>query len=372
MVLGCDRAMRVVLGAALVVLGGAVAGAAPAQVARARYLMGTRLSITIPAPAPEAPFEEAFAEVARLEEVMSNWTETSEMSRLNRAAAAAPFHCSPDLFDAVQVALHWAGETGGAFDPTVEPLVRALGLRGPDGWIPLAPGALPEDARRKRDGTGGRGSLLAEDVAPVGWRHVRLDPGSRSVAFDRTGVGIDLGGIGKGIALDAVARVLARHGVGAALLDFGGQVLALAAPPGERAWPVGIADPDRRDAAVAWVSVHDRSVSTSGDSERSVQGPSGSVGHILDPSLRGPAVYRGSVTLVASDATTADALSTGLFVMGPDRGCRWAEERDQAALFLWRGPDGHLERRATKEFERLAREGSDSRPEMERRAAGVP
>src|SRR5882672_3055634 len=96
----------------------------PGRMARARYLMGTRLSIELADPAGEEVFEAAFAEVARLERVMSNWTETSEVSRLNREAFARPFRCSGDLFAALSAALRFAEETDGAFEPTVEPLVR--------------------------------------------------------------------------------------------------------------------------------------------------------------------------------------------------------------------------------------------------------
>ncbi len=348
----CREGTSDVLGLALAALasaGGTATGApAPAIVARARYLMGTRLSITLPAPAPDTAFEAAFAEVARLEDALSNWREASEISRLNAAAAEGPVRCSPDLFGAVRAALHWAEETGGAFDPTVEPLVRAYGLRGAEGRLPDGAGSVPAAAS---DGAPGSG-------APIGWRHVRIAPDARTIAFDARGVGIDLGGIGKGFALDAAARVLRRRGIRVALLDFGGQVLAIGSPPGGGGWPVGIASPEDRERPIAWIAVRDRSVATSSNSERAVAGPSGQVGHILDPQRGVPAGYAGSVTIVARDATTADALSTGLFVMGPERGSRWAAARELAVLFLWRRADGVLEHRSTPPFETLRRNGS--------------
>ena len=103
---------------------------ASSRTARARFLMGTRLSIETDDPAPEDALDEAFGEVSRLETILSNWRATSEISRLNREAARGPVACSPDLFDAIAAALRWAEATGGTFDPTVEPLVVALGLRG--------------------------------------------------------------------------------------------------------------------------------------------------------------------------------------------------------------------------------------------------
>jgi FAD:protein FMN transferase len=316
--------------------------------ARARFLMGTRLSIETPGPAPEGAFEEAFAEVSRLELILSNWIATSEISRLNEQAGRAPVRCSRDLFGALSAALRWAEATGGAFDPTVEPLTRALGLRD-DGRAPRDPSArgVPEAPEAR-----------AESF-PVGWRHVHLAPSSRSVRFDVPGVGIDLGGIGKGIALDAAARTLRSHGVRSALLDFGGQVLAIGRPPKEGAWTIGIADPHERDHAVSVIEVADLSIATSGNSERSVASPEGPIGHILDPRTRRPATFGGSVTVAARDATSADALSTALFVMGPERGAAWADAREIAAIYLWRDEDGVLRRRATRTFASRFGEGDD-------------
>jgi FAD:protein FMN transferase len=369
-----QRLRRVLAVAALVLMGaGAPGGASRARpgeapggpaspgdqartMARARYLMGCVLSIEVPASAGEAPIEAAFKEVRRLEVVMSNWKEDSEIARLNRAAWSRPFVCSADLFGAVASALHWAGATGGAFDPTVEPLVRRLGLRGVEGRLPgdeepcPNPGAAP-------------GTMAGAGVGqtPIGWRHVLLDERTHSVRFEWQGMGLDLGGIGKGIALDAAARVLKDGGVQNALLDFGGQVLALGSSPDAPGWPVGVADPEDRARAAVGVMVHDASLATSGNGERSVPGPAGPVGHILDPARGTPAEFRGTVTVLAQDATAADALSTALFVMGPERGARWAAERGLAVLYLWRHPDGTLAENATAAFGILRQGGADRR-----------
>lgn len=309
-------------------------------VARARFLMGTRLSIETDGPAPAGALDAAFDEVARLERILSNWKPESEISRLNRQASLAPFRCSSDLYRAIRAALKWAKRTGGAFDPTVEPLVRALRLR-------------PAEENLSQPGAGIReiGPGTADEVRlPIGWRQVRLREFRRSVRFDAPGVGLDLGGIGKGIALDAAARVLARHGVHNALLDFGGQVLAIGRPQGAAGWPIGIADPADRDTPVSVIQGADVSISTSGNGERAVDGPGGRIGHILDPRAQRPARFDGTVTAAAADATSADALSTALFVMGSERGTRWAEGRGIAALYLWREPDGTMHLRVTRTF----------------------
>ncbi len=323
-----------------------------------RYLMGTFLTIEVARPIPTRVFDEAFAEVERLERILSNWKEESEISRLNRRGDRESFRCSPELFGAIQTALRWAERTGGAFDPTVEPVVRRLGLRGPEGQLP----AIPDTVEPRLEGFRGEGTK--DDRAPasvVGWRHVMTRRVPRRVCFDHPGMGIDLGGIGKGIALDAAAAILARHGVRSALLDFGGQVLAIGSPAGSHGWSVGIADPGERQAAVATVLARDVSLSTSGNGERALQSSSGPLGHIIDPWTGEPARFGGTVTVLAFRATSADALSTALFVMGPERGAAWAEQRSIAALFLWREPGGSLGRKATPAFERLLHESRVTR-----------
>jgi thiamine biosynthesis lipoprotein len=295
---------------------------------RARYLMGTRLSISLPAGSESARFEAAFDEVDRLESILSNWRDTSEVSRLNAGAAGAPFHASRDLLAAVRAALRWARQTGGAFDPTVEPLVRNLGLR--KGAVAPPGGGVPVDVSRL-----------------IGWQQVTIDEGSGEIRFSRPGIGVDFGGIGKGIALDAAVALLIDAGITEGLLDFGGQVAALGDGPGGEGWAVGIADPERRDRPVATVLLRDASLATSGNSERAITGDGASIGHILDPHRAAPARFSGSVTVLSRNGTAADALSTALFVMGPKRGVEWAESRRIAVLFLWRGRDGRLFSRAT-------------------------
>jgi thiamine biosynthesis lipoprotein len=314
------------------------AGAAPAVSAdagapitgRARFLMGARLVIEARGAAAEPSIEMAFGEVARLESVLSNWRPDSEVSRLNGAAAAAPVTVSEDLYAAVGAALRWAESTDGAFDPTVEPLVRGLGLHGPEGILP---------------GVGAPPAADAGTPRPVGWRGVRLDPGRRAVGFAAAGMGVDFGGIGKGMALDAAARVLREAGVEAALLDFAGQVLVFGRGPDAGGWRIGIADPDDRGAAVVVVDLPAGSLSTSGNAERGAGSGGRRVGHILDPHTGEPVAWNGSVTVLAADATAADALSTALFVLGPERGTAWAKEHGVQVLYLERDARGTLRRR---------------------------
>jgi len=307
----------------------AASAAATAPVERARFLMGTRLVIEASGPRAEESIDRAFGEVERLDQVLSNWRDDSEIALLNRAAAEGAVTCSADLFGAVAGSLTWAEKTDGAFDPTVEPLVRRLGLRGDEGRLR---GAAPEAPQ----GPG---------PDPIGWRLVEIRPDAKSVRFLAPGVGIDFGGIGKGIALDAAAGILKGAGVSAARLDFGGQVLVFGRGPDDGGWIIGLSDPRDRDHLVGTFVLRAGSIATSGNSERAAGGPDGPRSHLLDPRLGAAARFDGSLTVVAPDATSADALSTALFVMGPDRGLAYAADHRLDVLYLRRDRDGALVRR---------------------------
>jgi len=279
-------------------------------VVRGRYLMGTIFRFEVPTGddaewAAEA-LESALDEVERLEGELSNWRSGSELSRLNREAARRPVRAPPDLYRAVEAAFKWAAETGGAFDPTVEPLTRSL--RSPSGTGPVLSPVTPD----------GRG-----------WRGVQLDPKVRSVHFTAGVEGLDLGGIGKGYALDRAAALLERRGISTALLDAGGQVLAMGSPPGQRGWKVGVANPGDREDPVLALLLRDVSAATSGNSERP--------GEIFDPVSGTPVLWSGSATAITADATSADALSTALFVLGPVRGISWARRRSDLVA-IYAGP----------------------------------
>lgn len=285
---------------------GSQAGSHPGVVRRARYLMGSLCEITAFGPdatGTAASVEAALDRIEALDRLLSDYRDDSPLSELNRdgGGAAVP----PELERFLRVALGWARETGGVFDPTVGALVDAWDLRGA-GRVPLP---FELDAAR----------------AATGFASVRIDPGGR-VRFERPGLRLDPGGIGKGYALDRAAEVLRQSGVQAALLDFGGQLLALGAPPGAAAWEVAVADPSDRDRPALVLRLRDASAATSGQAERGRRVGPIWVGHVLDPRDGRPVPRQGSVTVVAPDATAADALSTALLVLGPEPALAWAGE----------------------------------------------
>jgi thiamine biosynthesis lipoprotein len=316
----------------------------PESLARSRYLMGARLTIEAAGPGAVAAIEAAFGEVERLDKVLSNWRDDSELAALNRDADAQPVICSPDLAAVVEAALHWAGESGGAFDPTVEPLVRRFGLRGAEGRLP----GIPPEGGVASATEAGESAIPV--TGPVGWRHIRFDPARRAIRFDAPGVGLDLGGIGKGYALDAALRSLVAHGIESALLDFSGQILVHGTGPDDGGWRIGVTGPDDRDRPAEVLRITSGSLASSGNGERSVVGAEGPIGHILDPASGRPAGFTGTVTVLAGDGVSADALSTALFVMGPERGTVWAAAHHLDAVYFWRAPGGAMQRSGAGRF----------------------
>lgn len=280
---------------------------APVWVERESYLMGTVLRGRVAAEGREAGLElleRVFERVRELEGVLSSWRDDSELARVNGAAPGAPVRVDPRLLALLEEASRWADTTGGAFDPAVGALVEAWDLRGA--------GRRPGDAE------------LSRALAATGISRYTLDPRAGTVTRPDTAGWIDTGGFGKGAALREVQRLLEAGGAGPALFDFGGQILALGAPPGEAGWRVSVAHPSRRREAAEELVVRDRSVSTTSQSERWVEAGGERIGHVLDPRTGRPVPAWGSVTVVAGDALVADVLSTALFVMGPEEGMRWA------------------------------------------------
>jgi len=266
-----------------------------------RPAMGTTVEIFLYAETPASAvelFEVAFQEIARVEEALSNYRATSEISRINSTAADRPIVTDPEVFGLIARALEYSRRTGGAFDVTVGPLVGAWGFFRGDGHYPSA-------------------TALSEARAKVGWRHVVVDSAARSIRFLTPGLQLDLGGIGKGFALDRAASTLQRNGVGRALLGAGqSSYVAIGTPPGSRGWPIAVPDPRDPALALSTVRLRDQSLSTSGSDQQYFEIDGRRYSHIIDPRTGEPVTGMVQVTVIAPTATDSDALSTALFVLG--------------------------------------------------------
>jgi len=237
----------------------------------------------------------ALDEADTVEAMLTVFREASEVSRLNGRAADEAVEASPELFALLALSAQLHAATEGAFDVTSTPLSRCWGFLSKNG-------RLPDDAD------------LARARGLVGMRHIRLDAARRTVAFDRRGVEISFGAIGKGAALDRMARVLRRHGARRALLSAGASSVLAIGGRG-RGWPVDVR-PRLAGQSVGRLWIRDGAVGTSGAGEQFVVVDGRRYGHVIDPRTGQPADAALAATVVTADAASADALSTAFLIGG--------------------------------------------------------
>jgi len=307
------------------VIGLALVAAAPAWatggVHAVRYIMGTWCDLFIfdPDPDPEAA-QSAFREIARLDDVLSSWDASSEVSRLNASAGNGPQAVSVDLANVAEASAALCATTGGAFDATVAPLLAAWGFYTDSPGVPAA-------------------ETLRDAAAHVGCDRMTVGRDSQSIAL-ADGASLDFGGIGKGYAVDRALAILRARGVTRAKLDFGSSSLGFLGSV-DGGWPVVIADPRDRDEPLASFRIAEGAVSTSSQRERFVERDGRRFGHIFDPRAGRPVESRLlSVTVIAPEGSTADGLSTALFVLGTIEGTRVISHMPNvSAVFVEQGAD---------------------------------
>jgi thiamine biosynthesis lipoprotein len=300
------------------VLGGVAEGRQSALIERRVAAMGTSLVLEVVAEDRAkalAASELALCAIEDTEARLSTWRADSEVSRLNRTAPGVEFAPSQELCEDLERALHWRNQTGGAFSPTVLPLVRAWGLENG--------GARPEARPLERArAASSRGAIAFSLPAAI----VRRDRAA----------GLATGGFGKGVALDRAAAALESQGVQRAFFNFGGQTLLFGAVAGTT---IALADPDQRRRPVLSLSLRSGSCATSGNSEQELAVDGAALSHLLDPRSGAPAADFGSLTVCAASATDADCLSTALFVLGPEAALKFAHQRPGIdVVAILRGP----------------------------------
>lgn len=294
---------------------------APRVISKSHDAMGTRTTISVwhhdEAAAGEA-IDEAFAELDRIEKLMTSWTDDSDVARVNAAAGSGqPISVDPEVVVVMEKAAESSRLSHGAFDVTVGAFFGV--------W------KFDQD----RDGTIPDPKLVEERRLLVNWRELVIDRERHTARLARAGQKINLGGIAKGYAVDREVAILRRHGFADFLVQAGGD-LYVAGKRGDRHWRVGIRDPRAsRDEYFAMAEIQDRSFSTSGDYERFVIRDGKRYHHIIDPATGYPATRTRSVTVMALDAFTADALSKGFFILGPEEGMKLVEQLpDVEAVFV--------------------------------------
>jgi thiamine biosynthesis lipoprotein len=260
----------------------------------------------------------AFDRIAALDATMSDYQPDSELMRLCDRAGGPPVRVSEDLFDILQRSRSMYERTGGAFDVTVGPVVRLWRRARRDRRLPAA-----ETLARAR-------SLVSTDL-------MTLDVTNHTVRLAKPGMKLDLGGIAKGYASQEALKVLSRQGVTRALVAGAGDIVAGDPPPFSEAWTIAVAALDAASKSPErLLSVRNAAVSTAGDTERFVEIGGRRYSHIVDPRTGIGVVDRCTVTVIAPDGATADALDTAVYAMGADRGLPIVEATDGAAALILR------------------------------------
>jgi thiamine biosynthesis lipoprotein len=275
----------------------------PQQFSAEFLAMGTTVSITAlgdESAATRQAINEAQAELQRIGREWYPWASDGELVRLNAALAQGQsVKTAPDLAQLLQRSQDYFRLSGGAFDPAIGGLVRLWGFDSIDNATHLFPTQKQLDLWKKSHPT----------IADI---HIDSD----EVSSTRRDVILDLGAIGKGYAVDRAIELLQQRGIQNAMVNAGGNLRALG-NNNSRSWRVAIRDP-RAVRTLGWLELKDESVSTSGDYERFFLVGGKRMHHLLDPNTGRPADHTIAVTVIASDATVADAASTALFIAGPN------------------------------------------------------
>lgn len=253
----------------------------------------------------EAAADAAFDEVRRLDEMLSNYRADSDWSEVNRHAAEKPVKVSPEMFQLLLDCVAYSRESEGAFDISVGPLMKVWGFYKGSGHLPHR-------------------AEVAAALPNVGYRHIHLDAAAGTVWFDRSGVELDPGGIGKGYAVDRMVDVLKQQGVQIALVaGSDSSIYGMGAPPMEpKGWRVDIKNPWHQRQTAAEVFLKDMSMSTSGSYEKFFRAEGRIYAHIMDPRTGYPAQGSVSVSVVSPRTIDSEAWAKPYFVNGR----QWAEK----------------------------------------------
>lgn len=275
---------------------------------REEAIMGTAIRVELwseDRDTAEAALASVVSEMHRIDAAMSPYKPDSELSRINREAATHPVPISDEMFALLSSALEFSRASDGAFDITY-----------------AAAGHLYDYRNRIRPSE----HQLAQARAAIGWRNLILDCQARTLRFARAGVRIDLGGFAKGHAVDNGAAILRRFGIAHGIVTAGGDSHIVGDRRG-RPWSIGIRDPRRPGEVMAILPLESTALSTSGDYERFFEEQGTRFHHVIDPRTGKSPGHVRSVTVVAKDGLSTEALSKCVFVMGAEIGLQFIESR---------------------------------------------
>lgn len=309
-----NRAVLLPFLLALLLLAGCRKEAMPPQT---QLHLGTVCSINLYDDGTVELYSQMFQRLKEIEQVFSVNLAASNLSQVNQAAGIAPVAVPEEVILVLQKALDIAEATGGAFDPTIGPLVKLWGIGSDNSQVPSQ-------------------EAIHKAMALVDYRLVEIDPQLGTVYLPKQGMALDLGGIAKGYAADQLVVMAQEAGVERGIIDLGGNIYAYGTKADGSTWRVGVKDPASPAGTPALaLAVKNRSVVTSGMYERFFEQEGIRYHHILNPATGFP-VWNDiqSVTIVSESSLLADALSTSVFVLGREKGLQLLESQDAEGVII--------------------------------------
>ena len=280
---------------------------------RTEYILGTVCSVRIFDRAAPGTYDELFARLAELEDILSANKDGTDLARINAAAGIKPVIARQETVTVLGEALRFSALTDGLLDPSVGPLVKAWNIGMENASVPSA-------------------AALSSALALVDYRNVSLNPETMEVYLQKPGMKLDLGAVAKGYAADELVSMLNEKGIRRAIVDLGGNIYAMGEKAPGKPWTIGIKDPKNATGnPIMSVPVVNESVVTSGIYERFFEENGKRYHHILNPKTGFPE-NNGliSVSIIATRSIDADALSTSAFLLGVKRGMSLVESIDGA------------------------------------------
>jgi thiamine biosynthesis lipoprotein len=295
------------------------AGCARGPVSESDFILGTVCTVTLYGQRRPEVCRAVFRRLRELEDTFSANREGTDLDRLNRSAGIKSEEVDLELVEVLERALYYAKASGGAFDPTVGPLVKLWGI-GTDA------SRIPSDEE------------IGEALALIDYNDIEIDKTKGRAFLTKRGMALDLGAIAKGYAADEAVKILVQNGIKRGIIDLGGNIFAYGEREKERPWRIGVQDPrESRGAYIGVLELRNKSVVTSGVYERYFEEDGKRYHHILS-TITGRPVETGllSVTIIAGSSIDADALSTAAFALGPEKGRRLIESIPGAeAIFVF-------------------------------------
>jgi len=303
--------------------------------------MGTQITIILYAGDETVAYraaEAAFERIEELNQIMSDYIETSEVNRLSKKSGSGKWmKISDDLYNVLETSVQISEMTGGLFDVTMGPVThewRYIRMMGEP--------ELPDEEKLKR--------LLGK----VGYQHIEFDPNTGSVRLINKNMQLDLGGIAKGFAAEKAIKKLKEFGIESALVDAGGDITISAPPPSRESWivavPKGITDGDR---LMASLKLRDKTVTTSGDMFQFVEIDGVRYSHIINPKTGLGSVQRIQATVISDSGMYADALASACTLMQPEECLNLISKFDNTEAVLYRARDGEIEEWTSAGFGRF-------------------